>query len=173
MSSGECVAENVIARKQQMAVLVPGYNEESAVAKVVADFSSALPTAAVYVCDNNSTDKTAEVVRAAGAVVRRETYQGKGHVVRRMFNDVEAERPLSLFGAFGIALAIVAIGFAIPIFHRLRAGSSGAALANRGALDRSDAACVPLDRGRPHPRYRDARPPLAQASGLARLAGAR
>ena len=83
------------------------------------------------------------------------------------------ERPLSLFGAFGIALAIVAIGFAIPIFHRLRAGSSGAALANRGALDRSDAACVPLDRGRPHPRYRDARPPLAQASGLARLAGAR
>ena len=156
-----------------MAVLVPGYNEESAVAKVVADFRSALPTAAVYVYDNNSTDKTAEVVRAAGAVVRRETYQGKGHVVRRMFNDVEAERPLSLFGAFGIALAIVAIGFAIPIFHRLRAGSSGAALANRGALDRSDAACVPLDRGRPHPRYRDARPPRAQASGLARLAGAR
>src|SRR5262249_14729317 len=116
MSSGECVAENVIARKQQMAVLVPGYNEESAVAKVVADFRSALPTAAVYVYDNNSTDKTAEVVRAAGAVVRRETYQGKGYVVRRMFNDVEAERPLSLFGAFGIALAIVAIGFAIPIF---------------------------------------------------------
>ena len=115
MSSGECVAENVIARKQQMAVLVPGYNEESAV-KVVADFRSALPTAAVYVYDNNSTDKTAEVVRAAGAVVRRETYQGKGHVVRRMFNDVEAERPLSLFGAFGIALAIAAIGFANPIF---------------------------------------------------------
>jgi hypothetical protein len=96
-----------------VAVLVRGYNEESAVAKVVADFRSALPTAAVYVYDNNSTDKTAEVVRA---VVRREIYQGKGHVVRRMFNDVEAERPLSLFGAFGIALAIAAIGFAIPIF---------------------------------------------------------
>jgi len=116
MSSGEGFAENVIARKQQMAVLVPGYNEERAVAKVVADFRCALPTAAVYVYDNNSTDKTAVVVRAAGAVVRRETYQGKGHVVRRMFNDVEAERPLSLFGAFGIALAIAAIGFAIPIF---------------------------------------------------------
>ncbi len=74
-----------------MAVLVPCYNEEHAVAKVVADFRAALPEATVYVYDNNSTDGTVEVARAAGAVVRRETYQGKGHVVRRMFNDVEAD----------------------------------------------------------------------------------
>src|ERR1700722_266932 len=81
MSSGESVAENVIDADHQVAVLVPCYNEEHAVAKV----------AAVYVYDNNSTDKTVEAARAAGAVVRRETYQGKGHVVRRMFNDVEAD----------------------------------------------------------------------------------
>ena len=75
----------------QVAVLVPCYNEERAIAKVVADFRSALPGAAVYVYDNNSTDGTVEAARGAGAVVRRETYQGKGHVVRRMFNDVEAD----------------------------------------------------------------------------------
>ena len=60
-------------------------------AKVVADFRAALPEATVYVYDNNSTDRTAEVARAAGAVVRRETHQGKGNVVRRMFADVDAE----------------------------------------------------------------------------------
>jgi glycosyltransferase involved in cell wall biosynthesis len=75
----------------QVAVLVPCYNEERAIAKVVADFRAALPDAAIYVYDNNSTDRTVEVARGAGAVVRRETYQGKGHVVRRMFNDVEAD----------------------------------------------------------------------------------
>src|SRR5690348_7175595 len=91
MSSGECVAENVITVEHQVAVLVPCYNEEHAVAEVIADFRTALPTAAVYVYDNNSTDKTVEVARAAGAIVRRESYQGKGHVVRRMFNDVEAD----------------------------------------------------------------------------------
>jgi len=75
----------------QVAVLVPCYNEARAIAKVVADFRAALPDAAVYVYDNNSTDGTVEAARGAGAVVRRETYQGKGHVVRRMFNDVEAD----------------------------------------------------------------------------------
>ena len=75
----------------QVAVLVPCYNEERAIAKVVADFRAALPEAAIYVYDNNSTDRTVEAARRAGAVVRRETYQGKGHVVRRMFNDVEAD----------------------------------------------------------------------------------
>ncbi len=74
-----------------VAVLVPCYNEERAIANVVADFRAALPDAAVYVYDNNSTDRTVEAARGAGAVVRRETYQGKGHVVRRMFNDVEAD----------------------------------------------------------------------------------
>ncbi len=75
----------------QVAVLVPCYNEERAIAKVVGDFRAALPDATVYVYDNNSTDGTVEAARGAGAVVRRETYQGKGHVVRRMFNDVEAD----------------------------------------------------------------------------------
>ena len=75
----------------RVAVLVPCFNEEASIAKVVADFRAALPAAAIYVYDNNSTDRTAEVARAAGAQVRRETHQGKGNVVRRMFSDVEAD----------------------------------------------------------------------------------
>ena len=74
-----------------IAVLVPCLNEEAAIGKVVADFKAALPTATVYVYDNNSTDKTVEVATAAGAVVRRERRPGKGNVVRRMFQDVEAD----------------------------------------------------------------------------------
>jgi glycosyltransferase involved in cell wall biosynthesis len=76
---------------QRLAVLVPCFNEEAAIAKVVADFRAALPEATIYVYDNNSTDGTAEVARAAGALVRRELHQGKGNVVRRMFADVDAE----------------------------------------------------------------------------------
>lgn len=75
----------------RVAVLIPCYNEERAIAKVVADFRAALPEAVIYVYDNNSSDDTVEAAARAGAVVRRETYQGKGHVVRRMFNDVEAD----------------------------------------------------------------------------------
>jgi glycosyltransferase involved in cell wall biosynthesis len=89
MSSEQRLAETTI--DYQVAVLVPCYNEERAIAKVVADFRAALPQAAVYVYDNNSSDGTVAAAQAAGAVVRRETYQGKGHVVRRMFNDVEAD----------------------------------------------------------------------------------
>jgi len=74
-----------------IAVLVPCFNEEAAIGKVVADFKAALPTATVYVYDNNSTDKTVEVATAAGAVVRRERRRGKGNVVRRMFQDIEAD----------------------------------------------------------------------------------
>ncbi len=91
MSSGERGAGNVIEAGYQVAVLVPCYNEEHAVAKVVAVFQAALPEAAIYVYHNNTTDNTVAAARAAGAVVRRETYQGKGHVVRRMFNDIEAD----------------------------------------------------------------------------------
>src|SRR6516164_3835417 len=80
-----------LAAGQRIAVLVPCFNEEAAIAKVVSDFRAALPEAAVYVYDNNSTDRTVEVARAAGALVRRETHQGKGNVVRRMFADVEAD----------------------------------------------------------------------------------
>ncbi len=76
---------------QRLAVLIPCFNEEAAIGKVVADFSAALPEATIYVYDNNSTDRTVEVARTAGAVVRRELHQGKGNVVRRMFADVDAD----------------------------------------------------------------------------------
>jgi glycosyltransferase involved in cell wall biosynthesis len=79
------------ATQLRIAVLVPCYNEEAAVATVVADFRKALPSAAIYVYDNNSRDRTATVAREAGAIVRSERRQGKGHVVRRMFADVEAD----------------------------------------------------------------------------------
>lgn len=75
----------------RIAVLIPCYNEEVAIAKVVAEFKSALPSAAVYVYDNNSTDRTRECAQAAGAIVRVERQPGKGNVVRRMFADVEAD----------------------------------------------------------------------------------
>ena len=74
-----------------VAVLVPCYNEAAAIGKVVTDFRAALPGATVYVYDNNSTDGTYAAACAAGAQVRRETRQGKGNVVRRMFADVEAD----------------------------------------------------------------------------------
>ena len=297
---------------------MPCFNEEVAIAKVVADFRAALPEAAIYVYDNNSTDRTVEVARAAGAIVRRETHQGKGHVVRRMFTDVDAdiyvlvdgdatydapsapammgkllderldmvvaarvdreeaayraghrtgnrlltgfvahvfgrsftdilsgyrvfsrrfvksfpvlsggfeieteltvhalelelpvgevstpyysrphgstsklstwrdgyrilwtvlklyraERPLSLFGAFGIALAIVSIGLAIPIFITYVQEGLVPRLPTAVLVDRPDAAGVPVDRGRPHPRHRDARPARAEASRLSRPARA-
>jgi glycosyltransferase involved in cell wall biosynthesis len=75
----------------RMAILVPCYNEEKAITQVVADFRAALPQATVYVYDNNSQDRTVEMAQGAGAVVRREQHQGKGHVVRRMFSDVDAD----------------------------------------------------------------------------------
>src|SRR5438045_2868763 len=78
-------------RPQRIAVLVPCFNEETAIARVVRDFRDALPHAVIYVYDNNSTDRTAEVARSAGAQVRREAHQGKGNVVRRMFADVDAD----------------------------------------------------------------------------------
>src|SRR3978361_1472560 len=75
----------------RVAVLVPCFNEEAAVATVVSDFRKALPTAEIFVYDNNSRARTIEVARAAGAIVRSERRQGKGHVVRRMFADVDAD----------------------------------------------------------------------------------
>ncbi len=77
--------------EQRVAVLIPCCNEEATIARVVTDFVANLPQAVVYVYDNNSRDRTAFVARAAGAVVRNEPLQGKGHVVRRMFADVEAD----------------------------------------------------------------------------------
>ena len=75
----------------RIAVLVPCFNEQAAVATVVADFRKAVPTAEIFVYDNNSTDRTVEVASAAGAIVRSERRQGKGHVVRRMFADIDAD----------------------------------------------------------------------------------
>ncbi|CAN5250920.1 glycosyltransferase family 2 protein [soil metagenome] len=75
----------------RIAVLLPCYNEEAAIAQTVAGFAAALPTATIYVFDNNSTDRTCDVARQAGAIVRTERMQGKGHVVRRMFADVDAD----------------------------------------------------------------------------------
>ena len=75
----------------RIAVLLPCYNEEAAIAKVIAGFKKALPGAAIYVYDNNSRDKTMEKARKAGAIVRSERMQGKGHVVRRMFADIDAD----------------------------------------------------------------------------------
>ena len=74
-----------------IAVLLPCYNEEAAIAQTVAGFQAALPGATVYVFDNNSNDRTIAVARAAGAVVRSERMQGKGNVVRRMFADIDAD----------------------------------------------------------------------------------
>ena len=75
----------------RIAVLLPCYNEEATIAATVAGFRSALPGATVYVYDNNSGDRTREVADQAGAVVRTERQQGKGHVVRRMFADIDAD----------------------------------------------------------------------------------
>lgn len=82
-------------RKRKMdkiAVLIPCYNEAQTISKVVSDFLKALPEGAkVYVYDNNSTDRTAELAEAAGAIVRHEYQQGKGNVIRRMFREIDAE----------------------------------------------------------------------------------
>jgi hypothetical protein len=79
------------ATPPRIAVLIPCLNEEAAITKVVTDFRTCLPDATVYVYDNNSADRTRAVARDAGALVRREVLRGKGHVVRRMFADIEAD----------------------------------------------------------------------------------
>jgi glycosyltransferase involved in cell wall biosynthesis len=78
-------------QKPRIAVLLPCYNEEAAIAATIAGFRAALPGATVYVYDNNSRDRTREIAAEAGAVVRTERQQGKGHVVRRMFADIDAD----------------------------------------------------------------------------------
>jgi glycosyltransferase involved in cell wall biosynthesis len=80
-----------LAAAPRIAVLLPCYNEEIAIGECVRAFRTALPDAEIYVYDNNSRDRTADMARAAGAIVRSETLQGKGNVVRRMFADVEAD----------------------------------------------------------------------------------
>ena len=82
----------------KIAVLVPCYNEGKTIEKVVTDFKRVLPEAVIYVYDNNSIDGTAEIAAKAGAVVRHEYYQGKGNVIRRMFQEVDAECYLMVDG---------------------------------------------------------------------------
>lgn len=82
----------------KVAILIPCYNEEKTIKKVITDAQAALPEAVVYVYDNNSTDETVKLAEAAGAVVRHEYKQGKGNVVRRMFREIEAECYLMIDG---------------------------------------------------------------------------
>jgi len=83
--------KDIIMSDLKIAVLIPCYNEEVAITQVVSEFKASLPQAEIYVYDNNSSDNTVEAARRAGATVRSETMQGKGHVVRRMFSDIEAD----------------------------------------------------------------------------------
>lgn len=85
-------------KMDKIAVLIPCYNEEQTIAKVVHDVKNALPEAVVYVYDNNSKDRTVEFAKAAGAVIRYEYKQGKGNVIRRMFREIDAECYLMIDG---------------------------------------------------------------------------
>lgn len=87
----EPIVVSVQEKKAKTAVLLPCYNEEITIGKVVRDFKAALPDADVYVYDNNSTDRTAEIATAEGAIVRKEPRQGKGNVIRAMFEDIDAD----------------------------------------------------------------------------------
>ena len=78
-------------KRDKVAVLIPCYNEESTIQNVVSEYKSILPDSTVYVYDNNSDDDTYNVAQNAGAIVRKEEYQGKGNVIRRMFSDIEAD----------------------------------------------------------------------------------
>lgn len=77
--------------KEKVAVLIPCYNEEITIGKVIDDFRNELPEAIIYVYDNNSTDKTGEIASEHGAIVKLEPRQGKGNVVRSMFMDIDAD----------------------------------------------------------------------------------
>src|SRR2546430_3139820 len=90
-ASADGQAASSVLAGHRIAVLLPCHNEEAAVADVVGAFRAVLPGAVVYVYDNNSTDRTIDIAQATGARVRRETHQGKGYVVRRMFADVDAD----------------------------------------------------------------------------------
>lgn len=81
-----------------VAILIPCYNESQTIAKVISDYRAALPEADIYVYDNNSTDGTDEIARAAGAIVRYEHRQGKGNVIRTMFREIEADCYLMIDG---------------------------------------------------------------------------
>ena len=112
----------------RVAVLIPCRNEAVAVAAVVGDFRAALPEATIYVYDNGSTDETASIARAAGAVVRTEDVPGKGNVVRRMFADIEADAYLLVDGD-----DTYDAGAARPLIARLFAGPYDMITGNRAS----------------------------------------
>lgn len=85
-------------RDNKIAVLIPCYNEEITIEKVIEDYRAALPDADIYVYDNNSTDETAIIAEKAGAIVRYEYRQGKGNVIRSMFREIEADCYLMIDG---------------------------------------------------------------------------
>ena len=87
----ELLPQSSWVKNQAIAVLLPCYNEEAAITRVIEDFRKVLPSAQIYVYDNNSTDGTREAASKAGAIVRSESYQGKGNVVRRMLADIDAD----------------------------------------------------------------------------------
>lgn len=91
MDKGEYIMDKI-------AVLIPCYNEEVTIKKVIEDYKQALPEATIYVYDNNSADRTAEIAKEAGAIVKFEYLQGKGNVIRSMFQDIEAECYLMIDG---------------------------------------------------------------------------
>jgi glycosyltransferase involved in cell wall biosynthesis len=91
MRAIEPLPDVILALDNKIAVLIPCFNEDAAIATVVAGFRATLPRADIFVYDNNSTDRTIAVAQEAGATVRRELRQGKGHVVRRMFADIDAD----------------------------------------------------------------------------------
>ena len=80
-----------------IAVLIPCYNEAQTIRKVVTDWKKELPEAVIYVYDNNSTDNTAVIAEEAGAIVRHEYMQGKGNVIRRMFREIDAKAYISIY----------------------------------------------------------------------------
>ena len=85
-------------KEEKIAVLIPCYNESKTIAKVVKDYKEALPEADIYVYDNNSTDNTDEIAKKAGAIVRYESKQGKGNVIRTMFREIDADCYLMIDG---------------------------------------------------------------------------
>ena len=121
----------------RIAVLIPCFNEEATIATVVRDFRASLPSAAIYVYDNNSSDATVARARAAGAVVRSETLQGKGNVVRRMFADIEADVYVMVDGddTYDASVAPALIGMLIDEGLDIVSGqreATGAAAYRRG-----------------------------------------
>lgn len=117
----------------RVAVLIPCRNEAAAIAGVIVEFRAALPDAVIYVYDNNSTDDTAAVARAAGAIVGSETLPGKGKVMRRMFRDIEADFYLTVDGDgtydASVAPAMLALARQGPcdLVNAVRRGGEGAA----------------------------------------------